>query len=125
MSERFIFLCVRVYPNGEAKETVRGLEGMIGWLAYNRKCRWGNALFVNGVRPHPSDRGGLSENQCCYVESKLLWDYKKRVAELVPEIQTPQFEVFGGIVEQRIGYRAECHSRWFRLPEPKPEPKVA
>lgn len=44
-----IHICVRVYANGEAKETVRDPEGLASWLDYNRAARPGNALFVDGV----------------------------------------------------------------------------
>lgn len=44
-----VHLCVRVYANGDAKETARDAEGLASWLEHNRLARPGNALFVDGV----------------------------------------------------------------------------
>lgn len=41
-------VCIRIYPDGSAKYTVRDEEGLASWLSYNRDYRGGNSLFVDG-----------------------------------------------------------------------------
>lgn len=48
MSNVYIYVCVRIYANGDAKYTVRDEEGMKSWLNYNKEWRFGNSLFING-----------------------------------------------------------------------------
>jgi hypothetical protein len=42
-------VCVRIYPNGEVKYSVRDEEGTKSWLEYNSVYRFGNTLFINRV----------------------------------------------------------------------------
>jgi hypothetical protein len=41
-------ICIRIYPDGSAKYTVRDAAGLQSWLEYNREYRGGNSLFVDG-----------------------------------------------------------------------------
>jgi hypothetical protein len=41
-------VCIRIYPNGSAKYTVRDDAGVESWLSYNRDYRGGNSLFIDG-----------------------------------------------------------------------------
>lgn len=41
-------VCIRIYPNGSAKYSVRDAAGLESWLDYNRQFRGGNSLFVDG-----------------------------------------------------------------------------
>ncbi|GJD90941.1 hypothetical protein BHAOGJBA_4485 [Methylobacterium hispanicum] len=65
-----IHVCVRVYANGEAKETVRDAEGLASWLDYNRGARPGNALFVDGVCEE-GDEGYLNRAALEIVAAEL------------------------------------------------------
>lgn len=40
--------CIRIYPNGKAKYTVRDEAGTEGWLKFNKEWRPGCALIVDG-----------------------------------------------------------------------------
>jgi hypothetical protein len=111
----FVFLCVRVYANGEARETIRDLEGVTSWLSYNRADRWGNALFVNGRLAHPSDRGYLSEAEIRDIESILTAEYQARASTLVPEDPAPHIEIIGGHAHRYRGYAPEELRNRFKI----------
>lgn len=64
------YLCVRVYASGDAKESVRDVEGLESWLSYNRQARPGNALFIDGTCAG-SDRGYLSRAHVDAIEILL------------------------------------------------------
>ena len=115
MKKRFVFLCVRVYPDGDRRETVRTLEGMIDWLKFNREYRPGNALFVNGVRPHSTDSGYLSEKECRAVKEILTREYKKRVDDLVPKGPGLEIEFFANGSHEYFGYGEDAERPRFRL----------
>jgi hypothetical protein len=72
--------CVRVYANGDARETVRDEEGLESWLTYNRQARGGNALFVDGVCAE-TDRGYLSVDHVRRIEVLLQAELPGRSSE--------------------------------------------
>lgn len=111
--------CVRVYPNGEAKHTVRDEAGLESWLDYNRRFR-GNALFVDGKLAGPGDHGGLDRDLIEHVESVLtdelsrnLWDLRRK------DTLGAQIESFGGFGRRYQGYRPEASREQFRRPSPE------
>jgi hypothetical protein len=72
--------CVRVYANGDARETVRDEEGLVSWLTYNRRARGGNALFVDGACAE-TDRGYLSVDHVRRIEALLKAELPGRTSE--------------------------------------------
>jgi len=112
--------CVRIYPNGEAKHTIRDEEGLQSWLEYNRSARPGNALFVDGQLAGPEDTGGISRERLEHVATILQdelargqWDLRQK------DSKGPQAEFFGGTVHSYQGYRPEATRDSFRWPEPE------
>jgi hypothetical protein len=86
---------------------------MLDWLKYNREFRPGNALFVNGLRPHSSDKGYFSEAECRVLEEGFVREYEAGSDFLVPETPGNQFEVIGGaMVRKYHGYGPESHLPW-------------
>lgn len=63
-------VCIRIYPNGSAKYTVRDEAGMESWLSYNREARGGNSLFVDGV--YVEGTGSLSGDELAHVARHVL-----------------------------------------------------
>lgn len=109
MERQFLFHCVRVYANGEARETVRDFRGLTIWLNYNRLSRPGNALFVNGFLVHPTDKGYLDPEQCCMVETLLQPEYLARCTQFAPETPGLQVDITAGRAQRYIGYAPEAH----------------
>ena len=115
--------CVRVYPTGEAKDTIRDDDGMNGWVEYNRKWRPGNALFVNGELATPRDRGTLSDPEINYISDVIKSEMSAGKHDLSkPEAMGPQEERYGGIIDRWHGYRPEPHRASFKLRELLPQP---
>ena len=75
-----VHFCVRVYANGDARETVRDEEGLESWLTYNRRARGGNALFVDGACAE-TDRGYLSVDHVRRIEALLQAELPSRSSE--------------------------------------------
>ncbi len=63
------FVCVRVYPSGDIRYTIRDEAGMKNWLDYNKVYRPGNTLFINGQPVE--DTGSLSATRMNYLCSEL------------------------------------------------------
>jgi hypothetical protein len=108
-----VYWCVRVYPNGEAKETVRDQAGLESWSDYNRRFR-GNALFVNGEL---LDRGTLPQDVCEKISALLLAELPSRLP-LVPMQQVMHGpEIFGGVVidEPRVRYPDDRYRAGFDM----------
>lgn len=117
--------CVRVYPNGEAKYTVRDEDGLASWLEHNRSDRPGNALFVDGRLASPSDTGGVRADHIDFVEGILLEELARGVHDLTSKDGIgPQVEFFGGMAHRYHGYCAELYRERFRWPEPDTVPKA-
>lgn len=110
--------CVRVYPNGQAKFTIRDEEGMTSWLSHNRSDRPGNALFVDGVLASPADTGGLREHEIEHVSEVLLAEIAAGKYDLSrAEPIGPQSERYGGITDRWVGYPPEPYRASFKLRE--------
>lgn len=88
------FVCVRIYPDGEAKYTVRDKEGMECWVEYNLGFRGGQMLFVNAEYKGggPTYLKNRIEDICDYLASKLVSDLKRPIER--PRMQP---EYCGGI----------------------------
>jgi hypothetical protein len=75
------FTCIRIYPNGSAKYSVRDEAGARNWLAYNTQWRPGNTLVINGMVIDGT--GSLKGNALCeivdFVLSQELPDQAMRV----------------------------------------------
>lgn len=116
MPESFVFLCVRVYANGEARETVRDLKGVVGWLEFNRVSRPGCALFVNAELTHPDDGKSLGVRRCRQVQAMLLPEYMTRHKGLVPVAEDGlQVEIIAGHPREYIGYPPETVRKKIRF----------
>ncbi|WP_327210193.1 hypothetical protein [Rhizobium leguminosarum] len=63
-------ICIRIYPNGSAKYTVRDDAGLLSWLEYNRQYRGGNSLFVDGE--HVEGTGSLHGEDLEHVARHVL-----------------------------------------------------
>lgn len=113
--------CVRVYANGSAKHTVRDEAGLESWLAYNRRFRPGNALFVDGRCVGEQDRGYLSPVLVRVVEAVLAAELRSESRSMIPEPKGPQVEIFGGIVDRWVGYPPEADRKPFSWPAADPE----
>ena len=70
-TERVTYHCVRVYPNGEARSTIRDADGLKLWLRANRTFRTMCALFVDGRPPTLSDYGQFSAEQVARIQFSL------------------------------------------------------
>jgi len=117
--------CVRVYPNGEAKHTVRDEAGLKSWLEHNRSDRPGNALFVDGRLADPKDTGGVRADRIAFVEGILLDELARGVHDLTRKDGIgQQVETFGGISHRYQGYRPELYRDRFRWPEPEAGPRI-
>ncbi|AOG03315.1 hypothetical protein [Bosea sp. RAC05] len=111
-----IHYCVRVYPNGEAKFTIRDEPGLANWLDYNRKARPGNTLFVDGVLAGPRDIGGLSSHEIEHVSEIIGRELAEGVHDLSRAQETgPQVERYGGITDRWNGYPPENSRSSFKL----------
>lgn len=97
---------VRVYPNGQAKHTVRDAVGMRFWLEYNRQYRGGNGLFVDGKVDSP---GGLNPSKVAQVETILQAELAAGKIDLNnPDRIGPQIDAWGsGHIDRYTGYRPE------------------
>ncbi len=71
-----MYSCIRVYNNSdEVHKTYFSLEEMEAWLDYNRKWRFGCALFVDGVCKY---QGYLCKERCDGLEEKFRRNTNER-----------------------------------------------
>lgn len=77
------FYCVRVYPDGSAKYTIRDEDGLLSWLVYNHIYRPGNALFVDSF-PIVESPGYFSDDALAHVQARMSRQMRK-TAEMKPQ----------------------------------------
>ena len=88
------YICVRIYPNGEIKYSIRDLEGMKSWVSYNYKYRC-LPLFVNSrhIKRSPKLNSNLNiENITNSLKNENIF-IKKHVRDNI-----------GGLTGYRFGY---------------------
>lgn len=75
------FTCIRIYPNGSAKYSVRDEAGARNWLAYNSQWRPGNTLVINGmvIKGTGSLKGNALREIVDFVLSQEVPDETMRV----------------------------------------------
>jgi hypothetical protein len=100
-------LLTRVYPNGEAKETVRDLDGVKNWVAYNLRFRPGCALLIDG---RCVAEGSLRTKDVKYVEYVL----DKELSQGDPTQEPDKIEYQNDDGHTYIGYRPEPYRERFK-----------
>jgi hypothetical protein len=107
------FYCVRVYPDGSAKDTLRDKEGKDSWVEYNTKYRPGNMLFVNGICVSVGLTDGEKKNKE-KIEQVILKELPEKLKKNMDTIG-PQIDFFGGMTDRYTGYRPEPDRKSFNL----------
>lgn len=99
------FVCIRFYPNMEAKYTIRDQDGMESWKQHNMQARGGNSLFINGEYVPTTGvlKGEKLERVTEYCKAQ-----QHRLAEQPIEKQGDQREFFGGMMRPYFGYGEEA-----------------
>lgn len=94
--------CVRVYPNGEFVQEQRDAAGKDQWLEYNKKWRFGQALFVDGDCLYPGL--GLGEKKCQEV-SRLIKENPRlgaRFDTFSPNVRIVTWEEAWDLFQKRV-----------------------
>ena len=111
-----VFLCIRVYPNGEAKYTVRDKEGKDSWVEYNSQFRGGNTLFVNAE--YIPGTGSLGPKYVEFITKYLQYKHAEDIKGEVPLKLGDHDEYLGGrFHETRHGYPDDFIYPTIHLPE--------